>query len=334
MDSWSRSQLRSLLDQSEDIIIAVEDTGQISFVNSAAEDMLGYDPDEMVGMNAFEFIHEDDRNAVFERFTDLIENPGMTTDRLQHRMVRDDGRTIWVESIGSNQADTDLGGYVINTRNIGDIKAYQIELERQIDRLDQFAGVVSHDLRNPLNVAQGRLELASEECESEDLDSAAQALERMETLIQDMLSLARAGESVGETEAVGLADLIDACWRNVETESAQLVTETDTVIRADETRLQQLFENLFRNAIEHGGAEVTITVGDLPSGFFVADDGLGIPPEIREQVLEPGYSTSEQGTGFGLSIVRDIAAAHGWDIDVTSSDADGARFEFTGVLEG
>jgi signal transduction histidine kinase len=86
---------------------------------------------------------------------------------------------------------------------------------------------------------------------------------------------------------------------------------------------------------------VTVTVGALPDGFFVADDGPGIPPSDREQVLEMGYSTSREGTGFGLAIVAEIAEAHGWDVAITGGSpaedtrADdgtvGARFEFTDV---
>ena len=330
-DSLSRDQLWYLIEYSQDVIIVVDETGAISFVNSATQELLGYDPEGMVGTNAFEFIHEEDRNTVFERFIDLIGNPGQSTDRVQHRMVRKDGRTIWVESVGSNQTEAELDGYVVNTRDIAEIKTYEAELERQIERLDEFAGVVSHDLRNPLNVAEGRLALASEECESEHLDIASGALGRMETLIDDLLSLARAGETVGDTEAVELAELIDASWRNVETEGAQLVTETDVTIQADTTRLQQLFENLFRNAVEHGGEDVTLTVGGLPNGFYIEDDGPGIPPEDRDKVFETGYSTSERGTGFGLSIVRDIAAAHGWGIDLTNPDDGGARFEFSDI---
>lgn len=205
------------------------------------------------------------------------------------------------------------------------------ELRRQNARLDEFASVVSHDLRNPLNVARGRLQLAREEYDSEHHDAVMRALDRMETLIQDTLALARAGETVGEIEAVELPEIVDTCWRNVATESATLSTETDVTIHADKTRLQQLLENLLRNAVEHGGSEVTITVGDLPNGFYVEDDGPGIPLDTREKALQPGYSTAESGTGFGLSIVRDIAAAHGWEVSVTDGAEGGARFEFTGV---
>ena len=119
----------------------------------------------------------------------------------------------------------------------------------------------------------------------------------------------------------------------VETGTAELRLAEDLTFTADETRLQRLFENLFRNALDHGGPDVTVTVGVLPdrSGFYVSDDGPGIPEDERESVLEPGYTTHEEGTGFGLAIVSEVVTAHGWEIQVTESDAGGARFEIRGV---
>jgi signal transduction histidine kinase len=125
----------------------------------------------------------------------------------------------------------------------------------------------------------------------------------------------------------------DSAWSMVDAREATLDVEDDVRILAAPDRLQQLFENLFRNAVEHGGADVRVSVGALGdgTGFYVADDGAGIPEEERDHVLESGYTTNEDGTGFGLAIVADIADAHGWDVAVTESEAGGARFEIRGV---
>ena len=212
-----------------------------------------------------------------------------------------------------------------------ELRSRQAELERQNERLDQFASVVSHDLRNPLNVASGRLALAREDCESEHLDDIAGAHDRMEALIEDLLRLAREGERVEEPGVVELDEVVKRCWTHVETREASLRVDAAGTVEADRGQLEQLLENLVRNAVEHGGPAVTVTVGPLDDGFFVEDDGPGIPADERDAVFEPGHSTAAGGTGFGLSIVDQTVEAHGWSVDVAESAAGGARFEITGV---
>jgi PAS domain S-box-containing protein len=204
-------------------------------------------------------------------------------------------------------------------------------LQRQNDRLDKFTSVVSHDLQNPLQVADGRIKLAQEECESPHLAEATDALARMEALIEDLLTVAREGTKVQETEPTTLGVVAEESWGCVETGDATLQSGTEHTIQADPSRLRQLFENLIRNAVVHGGEDVTVRTGELEDGFYVADDGPGIPAEERDKVFEVGYSTTVEGTGFGLNIIEEIVEAHGWEIRVTDSEDGGARFEITGV---
>jgi len=209
---------------------------------------------------------------------------------------------------------------------------YRERLEERNQRLEEFASIVSHDLRNPLNVAEGQLEMAREaHGDDEHLAAVAESHERMSTLIDDLLTLARQGDSLGDLEPVNLGDLATECWAGVASDGAAFHGETDAVVRADESRLRQLLENLLRNAIDHAGESVTVTVGDLSDGFYVADDGPGIPESDRERVFEGGFTTDEDGTGFGLRIVAEIADAHGWTVSVGDAEGGGARFEFTGV---
>ncbi|WP_246391901.1 sensor histidine kinase [Halosimplex pelagicum] len=205
--------------------------------------------------------------------------------------------------------------------------------ERQNEFLEEFASIVSHDLRNPLNVAQGRLQIAQDEVESEHLDTVETSLERIEKIITNTLILAREGQTVGEATLIDLDVLVDECWGAVNTKNAELVTETLPTIEADPDRLRHIFENLFRNAVEHGGDDVVVRVGTLSDrdGIFVEDNGPGIPPDKADVVFETGYTTTTQGSGFGLGIVARIVQAHGWEIRVTTGDEGGARFEITGV---
>lgn len=324
-------RFEAFIQESTDIISVLSPNGAYQYQSPSAQRILGYEADEMIGEVAFEYVHPDDREGVMEIFAEAVVDPELvaTTEyRFRHR----DGSWIWIESFGNNQLDNPaIEGFVVNSREITERKEKEELLERQNERLEEFAGLVSHDLRSPLDVAKGRVELAREECDSPHLEHAERAHERMNTLIEDLLSLARQGDQVSHRERVQLDELSRLAWKQVETADAEIVHETDRVIRADPNRLQQLFENLYRNAIEHGGEDVSVTVGDLESGFYVADDGAGIHEDDHEDVFSVDYSTGEHGTGFGLSIVKQVVEAHGWEIEAMQSAAGGARFEVTGI---
>ena len=231
-------------------------------------------------------------------------------------------------------AKTGLGSTLVFT-DVTAREQYRQELERQNERLDDFASLVSHDLRNPLGVATGRFDLLQEELnpDNEHVAPIEAALTRIEELIEEILTLTREGQQVEYRDAVRLSSVVTRCWGMVETDGAELTIEDDLTFEADPDRVNRLFENLFRNAIEHGGPDVTVTVGVLDDrrGIYVADNGVGIPPEERENVFTAGYTTSETGTGLGLAIVAEIASAHGWAIRVTESAAGGTRFEIEDI---
>lgn len=319
---------RDLLDQTERIADVggweIETATDEVFWTENLFDMLGVDYGQAPPLGeALDVYLEEDR----QRVANAIETAVAAAESfdVEARFERHDGELRWFRIQGKPVLQD---GEVVRLRGaVQDITDHK-QREKQ---LEQFASIVSHDLRNPLNVAEGRLELAREECDSEHLPSVAQAHERMRDLIADLLELARGDERVSAMELVDLGELAGQCWNAVETGDATLVNEAETHFHADQSQLRQLLENLIRNAVEHGGDDVTITIGDQPDGFYVADDGQGIPPEDREQVFEPGYSTSTEGTGFGLSIIRQITEAHGWTVSLDTSTDGGIRFDVTGV---
>ncbi|MCL9812321.1 ATP-binding protein [Natranaeroarchaeum aerophilus] len=212
------------------------------------------------------------------------------------------------------------------------LRAREQELARQNERLEEFAGIVSHDIRNPLSIAKGYL--PQTEVDDEIKDEIRHSLDRMERLTDELLTLAKKGQVVGETTSVSLDAVARSAWQEVSTPTATLeVVSGDAQIEADCDRLVELLANLFTNSVEHGSgttdSPVVITVGTTPTGFFVEDDGPGIPETERAKVFEQGYTNSDTGTGFGLYIVRTLAEAHGWSVsvdDAALSDT-GARFE-------
>lgn len=300
--------------------------------NNRLTEVTGYSDEELATMTAEQFFPEDER----DRIVDAIEATFTKGKQIvEGTICTADGEEIPHEFTGARLTDREgeLVGLVGVGRNIAERKQREQRLQQQNERLNEFASVVSHDLRNPLNVAQGNLTFVRDEYESEALDEIAAALDRMQLLIDDLLTLAQDGQTVEEMWAVNLAEIARTSWKNVETRDAVLSINTDRTIYADASRVQQLLENLIRNAVEHGGDAVTLTIGELAheDGFYVEDDGSGIPPDERDAVFQSGYSTSTDGTGFGLSIVKNIVDAHDWTIQVTEGRTGGTRFEITGV---
>ncbi|MFP9193774.1 sensor histidine kinase [Natronosalvus vescus] len=326
--------LHELSEQANDVLyIFAGDLSEVLFMNSAYEtvfeqpvDMVKHEPTVFV-----QAVHPHDRERVsmaMERVTDgkFIQ--------IDYRIDTEGSDEKWVETHAKPiVVDGEVVRIVGYTRDISERKARVQELERKNDQLDRFASVVAHDLRNPWNVADGYLEIAKSRDDSQELEVVSNALSRMDQIISNLLELARTGATIDEIEPISLPHLTEMCWNSVSQSEATLNIEADITIQADATRVAQVFENLFRNAIEHGGADVTITVGLLEdgSGFFVEDDGPGISPTKRLSVLERGTSYSDTGTGFGLAIVQEIVEAHGWAVQITTGTEGGARFEITGV---
>ncbi|ADB62520.1 histidine kinase [Haloterrigena turkmenica DSM 5511] len=271
-------------------------------------------------------------------------------------------------------------GAIERRRRVRTLEDDRAELKKKNEDLQDFANIVSHDLRNPLSVAEGYLELAVETGDEEYVREIKDAHKRIDRIIEHTLTLARQGQGIDDAEAVDLESVARRAWKTVETPDATLRVADSATFDADPDRLRQLFENLFRNAVEHGSTDspsqaqensvehgstssrpaaddsvehgstssqpstddseptetddgLVVTVGTLAKGegFFVADDGPGIPASERSRIFERGYTDSDDGTGFGLHIVREIVDAHRWNISVTDSDYGGARFEIDGV---
>jgi PAS domain S-box-containing protein len=391
-----RDRLAALFENVPDPCVAFdfEDGAPIvRAVNEAFEDVFGYDAGTVVGENVDEYIVPSGYENEAEDLNETLQ-AGERLRTTSKRRTAEGIRDFMLHVVPFNVGERTVQGYAVYT-DITDQKERERKLREQNEQLDQFASMVSHDLRNPLNVAEGYLNVAAETGAPDDFDRVRNAHERMNRLIDELLQLARRGDVLGERRPTALGEIAAGAWETVDTPCCTLEVENGATLEADPDRFGELFENLFRNAVEHGSTNdrasatlddavehgtaggraatdrraernstgeqaspgdahrsgdrrrgagdttnrdcrgVTVRVGtfsndrdDGPDGFYVADDGPGIPERERERVLESGYTTRRQGTGLGLSIVQQIAAAHGWSVDVTESAEGGARFEF------
>ena len=309
------------------------DDHPITYVNDHFVEMTGYDRSEAIGRSCRLLRGPGTRDETVIELQRAMDAGESAT--VEVRNYRKDGEPFWnritISPIRDESGDIDR--WIRFQEDVTDYKQREQELERQNDRLEQFASIVSHDLRSPMSVATARIELTKDRIDDggDDLDAALDALDRMETIVDDTLKLARQGNTVGDLEAVSLESAAEESWRTTDTADASLEIADDLEICADEERLRTLLQNLFTNAARHAGPEASVRVGAADDGFYVGDDGPGVPGEERESVFEPGYTTVRDGTGFGLAIVKEVADAHGWTVGVTASEAGGARFEIGDV---
>jgi len=321
--------LRTVFERLATGVCVLDHEHRIVDVNSTGRAMLGL-PDDAIGTPITALLPND-------AFRDYVQG---ATDRngivrVEHARTNgenaDPSRYYEVQVTPIEPSRGPDGGRVLVVNDVTEQQRRQQQLEHQNERLEAFTSVISHDLRNPLNVAAGNLTLARENGGADHLKRAGRALDRMETLIDDLLALAYSGAALSDPERVALGSVAADAWQTVDTRAATLENRAGASILADRSRLHQLIENLFRNAVEHAGDTVTVTIGDRADGFYVADDGPGIPADERSAVFETGYSTRDAGTGLGLNIVHQVVEAHDWTIRVDESAEGGARFNVGGV---
>ncbi|MFC6721676.1 sensor histidine kinase [Halobacteriaceae archaeon SHR40] len=200
------------------------------------------------------------------------------------------------------------------------------ELDRERRRLEELRELVSHDLGNPLNLAAGRLDLVKMECDSEHIEHVENGLQQIDELADEGTTFVTVGRGVSERDTLSLEEIGRDCWRYASTQRGTLDIEAAT-IEADPERLRRILNELIGNTFAHTEGPVTVEIGHLENaaGFYVADDGAGIPEEDREYVFDRGYTTVSDRDGNGLAIVEEIVKAHGWAIHL--ADGPGTRIE-------
>ncbi|MCU4719269.1 PAS domain-containing sensor histidine kinase [Halapricum hydrolyticum] len=200
------------------------------------------------------------------------------------------------------------------------------QLTAQSERLEEFAALSSHELRNRLQIALGTAGRARAEDDLDAIEEVIETLSRMDRLVSQLLTLARTGSVSRSTEAVALSGVAETAWGVTGTAEMTLVVEDDAVVTADRDALLEVFEMLFRTIVDTAGSE-HVRVGTLPDGFVLEDDASAVEPA---ELFEPTHSDG-QPEGDSIYLVSAIADAHGWDIEVEPSDCGGTRFAFHGV---
>jgi PAS domain S-box-containing protein len=360
----TRETYRSLLDAAP-VPVWVQGLETIKYANESAAEMYGVeDPEDLVGRSALEMVPEEDQSDVVAANEEMIANSGSAT-ALEGPFLRASGEERYGLFAGACITFRGEEAIVVIARDITDRQEREESLRERNERLEEFASVLSHDLRNPLAVAaaaarEARRQVQTAQVGADDavdrpvdqgadgatdsdsgletavdlLGSVIDAHDRMDDITDRLLRLARTGRTVEDPVEVSLEAASRRAWSGVETGGAELVVGSDRRLLADPGRFTELLENLFANAYQHGDA-TEVRVDATPTGFCVTDDGDGVSEAVRERAFEFGYTTEGTGTGFGLAIVQRIATAHDWSVafdDPGESDPTvGARVLVDGV---
>ncbi len=319
--------------------------------------ILGYDRSEVIGRPPSDFLTEESRNRANQAVLPAFHKNGYCQD-IPYQFVRKDGTLIDVELSSMLDAGLDREAMSftvlidVTERNqaLAALESKNADLEAANESLSQFAYVASHDLQEPLRKIQAFSDLVQQaaiERNQEDLDYATDVIQaaatRSRQLVSDLLSFSRTSNRTVEKQPIilesAVSDVIQDLAETIKSSAASVRTDLgETTIEADSTLLFQLLQNLLSNALKYqaDGARPEILVGvnrdsdNLPTAFFVQDNGIGIDWKYRDAIWEPfkRLQSSEDfpGTGIGLAICASVAKRHDWQLEVQSDVGRGATF--------
>ena len=334
----NRELLNRVLNLNPVAILVLDADGEIVRANERAETILDIPKSEITGrtFNDSEWdVVDEDSELISENLLpfDSVRNTGEPVYDVEHGVRQSDGDVVWLSINAAPLWDErdELKHVVTVLSDTTARKRQNQSLNATVNQLEGFGNILSHDLGNILQIAQGRLELAREVDDSEHIETVDESIERAKGMLDELTTAMQAGSVVEEVSTVEVSEVFDRAWQSQATADATKEIEEEIQVRADEMALQRMFENLVRNAFEHGENTATVRLGSLVDGFYVEDDGPGIPTDERPKVFEPGYTTKADGTGTGLVSIHQIALAHGWKPTIGEGAEGGARFKFTNV---
>ena len=339
---------RSLIRNAADMITILNEDFAFRWGSRAAGRITGYSPDEIYGRSVLDFIHPEDLEEAREVLEFVLQNPGIPR-HIERRFRHRDGTYHYHEAILNNLLDDpSVRGIILNSRDITERKMMEEQLLASVRELDAFATTISHDLRAPLSLIEGYVQLLQAEGVSSRerdvyLQNIAHAARRMDELTESLLAYAKAGLPGGELTSVWPLEVIREVLldhsEEISRQGVEIVLDDDfPPIRADPLKLRQVYSNLLDNAIKYmGGTPLPrVQMGAEKAGgvvtLYVRDNGRGIDPRREEEIFLPfkRFDVPETpGLGIGLSTVKRAVEGWGGKVWVDSKPGEGASFYFT-----
>ena len=256
---------------------------------------------------------------------------------------------FWLRGVVSLFAAIAVLGIGLAWRNISKTSDLQIrlvrasELNSHLREMNLAAAGLAHETRNPLNIIRGMAQLLSKQTavSPEEIREKSRAIvsetDKVTAQLNEFINYSRPREvhrsKIALSSAIG--EVVRTLAHDIEEKTLRVETVGDPVaIEADEQLLRQLLFNLLLNAIQAVGVNGQIQISTRPTAaaeaaLEIRDDGPGVPPERRQEIFKPYFTTNQKGTGLGLAVVQQIVQAHGWEIECLANEPKGALFRIT-----
>lgn len=276
-------------------------------------------------------VHEEDRTTITEATQSVFETGEpktvefRTVPRLDVTWIKTQIQPVF------NEDDAVL--WVVGlSRDITDQKEREQTLKEQAEHFDQLLHSIASDLETCSQTLQDRQEPANETDETTQIDDARTVADFLNELQERLTTIVQIPSGGDEGIHLDIADLASDAWANPNfTNSSKLEIRGSPQIVGDPDATQQLLEHLLMNSIDHTDGDTTVHIGAVTNGFYIEDNGPGVDPEVREKIFKPGATTKPDCAGLGMTIVRQIADHHGWELKISAAEQlTGTRIE---VLE-
>ena len=348
----SEAKYSALVENSRDGIVILQD-GVMKFVNTASLEIVGYTPEELLGIDFLKMVTPEDREMVMKRYADRMAGKEVPSI-YEIALIRKDGITVPVEVNATFINYEGRPADLVVIRDITERKRAEEELRRSNQELEHFAYIASHDLQEPLRMVSSYTQLLAQRYKDKldaDADEFIHYVEdgvsRMRALINGLLVYSRVGTSGAAFELTDCEAAFDCALTNLQVavdESGAVITHHPLpVVMADASQLTQVFQNLIGNAIKFCSQELPrIHVAAEPRGnewlFSIRDNGIGIDPQYHDRIFDMSQRlhsrTEYSGSGVGLAICDKVVKRHGGRIWVESQTGKGATFYFTIPIKG
>lgn len=338
---------RILAENAIDMITRHDENGIYNYVSSSSYNLLGYNPDDLLGKSAYDFLHPEDAEQIKEGLKEFISN-GLGIYTASYRYRKKDGSYIWIEStnkLAFIDHTNQFLGIISISRDISERKAFQSRLEEKIKELDTFIYRSSHDLKGPLASLQGLLNVAKTEIHDDKAIKYFKLIEKsvlnLDTILMDLLNITKITQGTLNNVDVNVREVITNIISSFENLPEYASINWDLhfddleVIKIDKSLLNNIFQNLIINAIKYQDrkketeyVKITTKVKNNQMVITVEDNGEGISEGLQANVFDMFFrgNTKSSGTGLGLYIVKNAVEKTGGRIELKSNEGIGTIF--------